>query len=119
MRQHPGHGWSGRLWTDAGAVELSGIASVYYRRPTRFRLPDGDAMFATLEVRLGLGGVLTALNVRWVNTLVTNDHAAAVAFTEKIDGPVVCKTLSSLVLAEGGTPHTCYKNGYPRRSRCA
>src|SRR5262249_39589241 len=115
------------------------IGSVYYRRPTRFRLPeglsDGDAIFAAVEARLGLGGVLAALDARWVNhparvavaeykplqlryaakaglrvprTLITNDHGAAVAFAEKIDGPVVCKTLSSLVLSEGGTPHITY-----------
>ena len=132
-------GWLGRLWTDDRAVDLSEVASVYYWRPGRFRLPeglsDGDRVFATVEARLGLGGVLTALDARWVNnpariavaeykplqlrqaadvglrvprTLVTNDHGAAVAFGAEIDGPVVCKTLSSLVLSEGGQPHITY-----------
>jgi ATP-grasp ribosomal peptide maturase len=132
-------GWAGRLWTDDAVVTLAEVRSVYYRRPTRFALPDGlsdgDAVFAAAEARLGLGGVLAALDARWVNeparvaraeykplqlrvaanvglsvprTLVTNDHAAAVDFAAAVDGPVVCKTLSSLVLAEGGQPRITY-----------
>lgn len=132
-----GTGWAGRLWTDDHEVALADIRAVYYRRPTRFRLPsglsDGDALFATTEARLGLGGVLASLDARWVNspfrvavaeykplqlrtairvglktprTLVTNDPAAATNFA---DGrPAVCKTLSSLVLSEGGEARIVY-----------
>lgn len=131
--------WTGRLWTDDGAVDLATIRAVYYRRPTRFRLPeslsDGDAVFAAAEARFGLGGVLAALDAQWVNnpvraaaaeykplqlriaaqvglrvprTLITNDHRAAVAFAEEADGPVICKTFSSLVLSENATPYITY-----------
>jgi ATP-grasp ribosomal peptide maturase len=134
-----GAGWSGWLWAEGVRVDLACVGAVYYRRPTRFRLPDGlsdgDAVFAAAEARLGLGGVLTGLDARWVNdparvavaeykprqlaaagrfglrvprTLVTNDYDAAVAFAAEVDGPVVCKTLSSLVLAEDGQPRITY-----------
>lgn len=61
-------GWQGRLWADGTVVDLAEVRSVYYRRPTRFRLPerlsDGDAVFASIEARLGVGGVLAALDPR-------------------------------------------------------
>jgi hypothetical protein len=132
-------GWVGRLWADDTVVELAEVRSVYYRRPTRFALPeglsDGDAAFAGAEARLGLGGVLAALGAHWVNepsriavaeykplqlrvaakaglavprTLVTNDHTAAVDFAAAVARPVVCKTLSSLVLTDGGQPMITY-----------
>ena len=42
-------------------------------------------------------------------TLIGNDHAVAVDFAEAATGPVVCKTLSSLVLGdEAGTPLITY-----------
>lgn len=41
-------------------------------------------------------------------TLVTNDRDAAVAFAATLDGPVVCKTLSSTVLTQDGTPRIVY-----------
>ncbi len=51
-------GWSGQLWTDDRAVDLSEVASVYYRRPGRFRLPeglsDGDRVFASVEATDGV-----------------------------------------------------------------
>jgi hypothetical protein len=34
-------GWAGRLWAEDAAVELAEVGSVYYRRPTRFALPEG------------------------------------------------------------------------------
>jgi ATP-grasp ribosomal peptide maturase len=132
-------GWRGRLWTDSTAVELADIGSIYYRRPTRFRMPeglsDGDSVFAAVEARLGFGGVLEALDVLWVNnparvavaeykplqlkvaddcglavprTLVTNDHESVVAFAAELAGPVICKTLSSLVLSEAGQAQAIY-----------
>ncbi|MGH3832147.1 MAG: hypothetical protein ACRDRS_17155 [Pseudonocardiaceae bacterium] len=92
-------------------------------------------MLAATEARLGLGGVLGALDALWINhparvavaeykpiqlhlatrcglstprTLITNDKAAAIEFAEAVGGPVVCKTLSSLVLSEQGVPHMTY-----------
>lgn len=99
-------------------------------------MSDADAVFAGAEAQLGLGGVLAALDgVVWVNnparvafaeykpvqlrvasdcglhvprTLVTNDHCAAREFAAAVDGKIVCKTLSSLVLSEGGKPRITY-----------
>lgn len=95
----------------------------------------GDAIFAAVEARLGFGGVLAALDTLWVNdprcvavaeykplqlrraeraglriprTLVTNDNREAAAFAADLDGPMVCKTLSSLVLSTGGEPYITY-----------
>lgn len=98
-------------------------------------LSDADAMLAATEARLGFGGVLGALDTLWVNhparvataeykpiqlrtatrcglsiprTLITNDKAIAIEFADAVNGPVVCKMLSSLVLSEGGVPHLTY-----------
>ncbi|XVV10855.1 ATP-grasp ribosomal peptide maturase [Actinoplanes sp. CA-131856] len=64
-------GWAGRLATDDTSVELAEVRSVYFRRPTRFRLPAGmspaDEVFAATEARHGFGGLLAALDVLWVN----------------------------------------------------
>ena len=135
-----GKGWTGQLYTDHVTVELEQVRSVYYRRPTRFTFPAGmseaDRVYGAVEARMGLGGVLSALDCLYVNhphtaaraeykplqqtvaaqagltmpaTLIGNDHAAAVDFAEAATGPVVCKTLSSLVLGdESGTPLITY-----------
>jgi ATP-grasp ribosomal peptide maturase len=98
-------------------------------------LSDADTMLAAAETRLGFGGVLGALNTLWVNhpalvataeykpiqlrtatrcglsiprTLITNDKAVVIEFADAMDGPVVCKMLSSLVLSEEGVPHMTY-----------
>lgn len=136
---HDGHRWSGRLTGHDTSVELDEICSVYYRRPSRFTFPPqmstADRAYAEAEARLGLGGVLAALDCRWVShphhvaraewkplqlqtaarcglrtplTLISNDPAAAVAFTEQVDGPVICKTLSSIVLADHGQHKITY-----------
>lgn len=86
-------------------------------------MSSSDAAFAYTEARLGLGGVLSAL---WVNhpgriaaeympvqlalaaslglpvprTMATHDVVAAREFAAAARGPVVCKTFSSLLLAE-------------------
>jgi ATP-grasp ribosomal peptide maturase len=63
--------WRGRLRTASATVEFDRVRSVYYRRPTRFRLPlglaGGDSAFAFTEAKLGVGGVLASLPVTWVN----------------------------------------------------
>lgn len=131
--------WHGQLASRARVVELDEVGAVYYRRPTRFALPEGmsdaDAVFAATEAQFGLGGVLGALDARWLNnpvraafaeykpvqlqvaarsglavprTLVTNDYDAAQKFATAVDGQVVCKTLSSLVLSTGGQPRITY-----------
>ncbi len=131
--------WQGELCTADRSIELASVGAVYYRRPTRFTFPDGmsevDAIFAATEAQFGLGGVLAALDVLWVNnpvrvalaeykpvqlrvaadsgltvprTLVTNDHRAAQEFAAAVGGQMVCKTLSSMVLSEGGQHHITY-----------
>jgi ATP-grasp ribosomal peptide maturase len=64
-------GWTGRLATDDTSVDLGDVRSVYFRRPTRFRLPAGmsqaDEVFAAVEARHGFGGLLASLDVLWVN----------------------------------------------------
>lgn len=135
-----GKGWTGQLRTDHVTVELDQVRSVYYRRPTRFTFPDGmsqaDRAYGYAETRLGLGGVLSALDCLYVNhphtaaraeykplqqtvaaragltmpaTLISNDHAAAAEFAQVVNGPVVCKPLSSLALGDqSGAPLITY-----------
>lgn len=73
-------GVQGRLRANDVEVDLSSVKSVYYRRPTRFRFPEGlsdaDTLLAATEARLGFGGVLAALDVLWLN------HPARVAIAE-------------------------------------
>jgi ATP-grasp ribosomal peptide maturase len=73
-------GVEGRLKTAEIEVDLSSVGSVYYRRPTRFRFPEGlsdaDTLLAATEARLGFGGVLAALDVLWIN------HPVRVAIAE-------------------------------------
>ncbi|MGH3774652.1 MAG: ATP-grasp ribosomal peptide maturase [Pseudonocardiaceae bacterium] len=99
-------------------------------------MSDADAVFAGAEAQFGVGGVLAALEgVLWVNnpaqvafaeykpvqlrvaadcglhvprTLITNDHGAAREFAAAVGGEIVCKTLSSVVLSEGGRPRITY-----------
>jgi glutathione synthase/RimK-type ligase-like ATP-grasp enzyme len=50
---------------------LEDISSVYFRRPTRFRLPEemsaAERRFAAVEAKMGLGGVPMSLPCRWIN----------------------------------------------------
>lgn len=73
--------WRGEVVAADGAVlDLETIGAVYYRRPTRFRLPDhlspADRRFAEAEAHRGLGGLLAALPARWVS------HPARIADAE-------------------------------------
>jgi ATP-grasp ribosomal peptide maturase len=126
-------GWAGVLSTTADTLDLERVRSVFYWRPTRFRLPAGmspaDEVFAAVEARHGLGGLLASLDALWVNdpvkaaaaeykplqlkiaarcgltvprTLLSNVHADVAAFAERVGGQVVCKPLSSLVFTKDG-----------------
>ncbi|MBV9143748.1 MAG: hypothetical protein JO115_23000 [Pseudonocardiales bacterium] len=72
-----GKGWTGQLRTDHVTVELERVRSVYYRRPTQFTFPAGmsqaDRAYGCAEARVGLGGVLSALDCLYVN----HPHTAA------------------------------------------
>lgn len=130
--EHGAQGWAGRMSESEIATQIDQVVSVYYRRPSQFRFPPGmsnaDQVYAGEEARIGVGGVLAALDCRWVNhphaiaraewkplqldiaricglitprTLISNDVGEAVEFAERVGGRVVCKSLSSVILAEG------------------
>ncbi len=52
--------WSGRLRGGGAEVDLSRVRSVFYRRPTKFSIPEGvsasDAVLAEYEARLAWAG---------------------------------------------------------------
>ncbi|MFH8500666.1 ATP-grasp ribosomal peptide maturase [Streptomyces coeruleorubidus] len=135
-----GHdGWAGELATVHRAVELSRVGAVYYRAPGAFQFPDGmtapEERFAAAQARAGLGGVLSALDCRWVNhptfmaraeykpvqldaaracglrippTLITNQPDAVRQFTADVSGPLICKPVASPVLIEDGQLKAVY-----------
>lgn len=63
--------WTGQIVGPSGAVVLSDVQSIYYRRPSRFTFPaelsTADRAYAEAEARIGLGGVLGSLNCLWVS----------------------------------------------------
>lgn len=129
---HDEHGWHGTLRAaDGSTIDLETVTSIYYRRPSRFTfsvdMSTTDRAFAEEEARIGVGGVLAALDVLWVShphdvaraewkplqlrtarevglavprTLIGNDYDAACSFIRSASGPVVCKSMSSIVFAE-------------------
>ncbi|MEH0419443.1 ATP-grasp ribosomal peptide maturase [Streptomyces sp. B21-083] len=134
-----GHGWAGELATAHRTVELSRVGGVYYRAPGAFQFPGGmtapEERFAAAQARSGLGGVLSALDCRWVNhptfmaraeykpvqldaaracglrippTLITNRPEAVRQFAAELPGPLICKPVSSPVLIEDGQLKTVY-----------
>jgi ATP-grasp ribosomal peptide maturase len=136
---HMGDGWAGRLSGPDATTDLQDVSAIYYRRPSNFRFPPelsaGDRVYAQEEARIGVGGVLAALDCRWVNhphrvaraewkplqieiartcglptprTLISDDSQEAIEFAERLGGPVVCKSLSSVVLAEEGQHKVVY-----------
>lgn len=85
--------------------------------------------YAEAEARIAIGGILTTLECPWVShphdvaraewkplqlqvaanvglatprTLISNDASAAREFARSCTGPVICKPMSSVTLAEGG-----------------
>lgn len=131
--------WTGDLTTDHRTVELSRVGAVYYRAPGAFRFPEGmsgpEERFAAAQARAGLGGVLSALNCRWVNhptsmaraeykpvqlaaaravgltipdTLITNRPEDVLAFALDTCRPLVCKPVASPVLIEDGQLKSVY-----------
>jgi len=134
-----GRGWAGELTTVHRTVALSRVRAVYYRAPGAFQFSDGmtgpEEQFAAAQARAGLGGVVSALDCRWVNhptfmaraeykpvqldaaracglrippTLITNRPEAVREFAAAIPGPLVCKPVASPVLVEDGKLKTVY-----------
>jgi hypothetical protein len=65
-------GWVGTLRAGSREISLTGLRSVFYRRPTAFVFPPElsgqELRHARMEAKLGLGGCLWSLpNVLWVN----------------------------------------------------
>lgn len=124
--------WDGMLRAGQRLVPLSRLRTVWYRHPTAFSFPqqmsDAERRHATHEARLGLGGVLWSLPLRWVNhparaadvykpvqlavaaccglavpdTLVTSEPAAVHRFVAAHPGGVVLKQLGFASIAEQG-----------------
>ncbi|OZM71972.1 RimK domain-containing protein [Amycolatopsis antarctica] len=72
--------WTGTLRTGDRTLDLTGVRSVWYRRPRAFAFPDGlsptEREWSAGEAKLGLGGVLSALPALWVNHPSRNADAA-------------------------------------------
>jgi hypothetical protein len=128
-----GHGgWQGEITVDGQTVRLTEVTAVYYRKPRDFELAPGlsgpERRFSHAQARVGLGGVLASLPVRWLShpsaladaeykprqltllrqaglftppTLVTNDPAAVRAFAAA-QGDLVVKPLAEPIVWEGG-----------------
>jgi ATP-grasp ribosomal peptide maturase len=64
-------GWDGVLATEHREVRLGDIRSVWYRHRSHFNLHQGmsdtERRHATAEARCGLSGVLSSLDLLWVN----------------------------------------------------
>ncbi|SDQ19857.1 ATP-grasp ribosomal peptide maturase [Actinopolyspora saharensis] len=123
--------WSGHLHTPGQLVSLDDLHAVWYRSPEAYRMPselsDAERHHAFLEAKYGLGGVLSSLDVVWINhpsrmadaaykpvqlvrahecgltvpdTLITNEPAPVREFATE---PTITKLLGSNTLSEDGT----------------
>ncbi|MFN2497438.1 MAG: ATP-grasp ribosomal peptide maturase [Pseudonocardiaceae bacterium] len=132
-RLMPRSGWCGEVVTPAGAFAWEEISAVFYRRPRDFAMPDGmsgpEQRFARAQARVGLGGVLASLPVKWINhpsaladceykprqlslartmglrvpaTIVTNAPEEVRRFAAEV-GDVIVKSLAEPIIAEAGT----------------
>lgn len=129
----PGASHPGWLRSTDDEIDLALVRSVYRRSPAMFGMADDmsapERRFALMEAVQGMGGVLAALECRWMNhpsrvadasykphqlciaeqcglrpprTLVTNVGSAARDFTSELGGKVIYKPMSPGVLAEQG-----------------
>lgn len=125
-------GWHGSVETPAGAFQWDEISAVFYRRPRDFEMPYSmsgpELRFARAQARVGLGGVLTSLPVKWINhpsaladceykpwqldlaarvglrtpaTLVTNKPGEVRAFAAEV-GEIIVKPLAEPIVSEAG-----------------
>ncbi|MPZ66907.1 MAG: hypothetical protein GEU83_15820 [Pseudonocardiaceae bacterium] len=67
-------GWTGALTTSERVLTFEDVISVYYRRPGAFDPPCGlttaERRFAYEQAQQTVGGVLTSLDCRWINSPV-------------------------------------------------
>ncbi|MBV9143651.1 MAG: ATP-grasp ribosomal peptide maturase [Pseudonocardiales bacterium] len=131
-------GWEGVLATEHRELRLKDIRSVWYRHPSHFVLPAGmsstERRHAAAEARCGLSGVLSSLDVLWVNhparesdavkprqldvarrcglsvpdSQVTNRPDGVRRFARDLGGALVCKTLGGALRAESGRLQMAY-----------
>jgi ATP-grasp ribosomal peptide maturase len=72
--------WVGTLSAGGRAIALEGLRSAWYRSPGAFGFPAElsatERNWAMSETKLGLGGVLASLPVKWINHPSRNADAA-------------------------------------------
>jgi len=72
--------WEGTLRAGGRRIALERLRSIWYRSPSAFQFPseltETERRWAMGEAKLGVGGVLAALPVRWVNHPNRNADAA-------------------------------------------
>ncbi len=72
--------WVGTLSVGGRTIALEGLRSIWYRSPSAFGLPvelsATERNWAMSETKLGLGGVLASLPVKWINHPSRNADAA-------------------------------------------
>lgn len=131
--------WTGQLSTPERVVELDDVQAVFYRSPQTFQFPDEmspvERQHALTETKLGLGGVLSSLDLLWVNhpnrvadasykpvqlvlaqrcglavanTLITSEATAVRRFAAGPDTPVVTKMLGAALIGEEGVRKAAY-----------
>lgn len=130
--------WIGRLWNENRSVAVEDIRSVWNRNPRGYDI-DGvhpaDHEFCYTEARLGVGGVLAALNVLWANhpnrcadaifkpyqwrvaaecglpvadTVITNDPVSARRFIAEAASETITKALGPSGVTEQGRVKVAY-----------
>jgi ATP-grasp ribosomal peptide maturase len=128
-----GRGWQGEVQTPDGTFFWEEISAMFYRRPRDFDMPRAmsgpEQRFARAQARVGLGGVLASLPVKWINhpsaladceykprqlglartvglrvpaTIVTNVPDEVRRFAAE-QGDIIVKSLAEPIIAEADT----------------
>ncbi|HWR46118.1 MAG TPA: ATP-grasp ribosomal peptide maturase [Pseudonocardiaceae bacterium] len=131
--------WTGRLWNAHHEVALEEIRSIWNRGPRTYRFDDSLSAaareFCYREAKLGVGGVLAALDVLWANhpnrcadaifkpyqwkiaaecgltvadTAITNDVNAARRFVGTAPHETITKALGPSGITEHGQVQVAY-----------
>lgn len=131
--------WTGRLWNAHHETALEDIRSIWNRGPRTYRFDESlsitEREFCYREAKLGVGGVLAALNVLWANhpnrcadaifkpyqwkiaadcglavadTAITNDVGAARRFVGDTAGETITKALGPAGITENGQVRVAY-----------
>jgi ATP-grasp ribosomal peptide maturase len=129
--------WTGSLEAAGRRITLEGLRSIWYRSPSAFQFPpelsEAERHWAMGEAKLGIGGILASLPVRWINnpnrnadasykprqlvvaarcgldvpdTLITNRADAVRRFAG--GGATVAKALGAPAIREDGTRKTTF-----------